>query len=348
MKKILTFLLLVLNLQGIAQDYSIEFQDQNIPSTSTFRAIHVFNDSCIWLGGTHGNYCFTNNGGKEWKKAVVPGAEKLDFRDLHVFSKDHVVLMSCGNGLDSRIYVTKNGGESWSLSHQNTFEKAFYNGIDFWDEQNGILTSDAIDSKPYILITENAGESWDRLKPQFIPDLKEGEYAFAASGTGIVTRGVGEVWIATGGMHSRIFYSADKGQNWEVFETPIIQGTSTEGIYSFFIDDKNRAVCVGGNYKEINECKGNVILSTDSGKSWKLADGEESVAFKECVHQLEKNVWIATGPSGTAISRDNGENWKEIDKRAFHTMDYDAKSKTGFLAGDQGLVVKFHLKNKEL
>ena len=341
MKKTLLLTLILFAGQVFAQQYPIEFHLQNLPSTSTFRSIHVLNESCIWIGGTQGNFCYSNDGGSSWQKGVVSGAEKMDFRDLHVFNKDHVVVMSCGNGADSRIYVTRNGGQAWKMTHQNQHEKAFYNGIDFWNEKDGILTSDAIGVKPFILATKDGGESWKRLQPNAIPDLKKGEYAFAASGTGIVTRGDSEVWIATGGMHSRIFYSKDKGQNWVAGETPIIQGTSTEGIYSFCINEKDRAIAVGGNYKEIEERKGNVIVSSDAGKTWKLAKGAKELAFKECVLQLEEGIWIATGPSGTALSLDDGENWEELDNRPFHTMDYDLVSKTGFLAGDKGLVVKF-------
>ena len=347
MKNSILLILLLLGFQLAAQTHPIKFQPQTVSSESTFRSIQVLNDSCVWVAGTNGNYCYSNNGGEKWHKGVVPGAEKLDFRDLYVFSKDHVLLMSCGNGQDSRIYVTKNGGKTWEMTNKNNYEKAFYNGVDFWDNKNGILTSDAIDSKPYILITDNGGESWYRLQPNNIPDLKNGEYAFAASGTGIITRGDSEVWIATGGMFSRIYYSKDKGKNWSVYNTPIIQGTSTEGIYSFYIDDKNRAICVGGNYKEVEACNGNVIISSNSGKTWNLAAGEGTVAFKECVKQLKQGVWIITGPSGTSISNDDGENWVEIDKRAFHTMDYDSRSKTGFLAGDKGQVVKFYYKEKQ-
>jgi photosystem II stability/assembly factor-like uncharacterized protein len=341
MKNLLLLTFIFIAGQLFEQQYPIEFQTQSLPSSSTFRAIHMLNDSSVWVGGTKGNYCYSSNGGKTWTKGIVYGAEKLDFRDLHVFSKKHIVLMSCGNGEDSRIYVTKDGGTNWELTHQNQHQKAFYNGIDFWNEKDGILTSDAIDSKPFILITNDGAESWKRLQPEFIPDLEKGEYAFAASGTGIVSRGEKEVWIATGGIHSRIFYSKDKGRNWMVSETPIIQGTPTEGIYSVCVNDKGRAIAVGGNYKEIREHKGNVIISSDNGKTWKMAKGGMKVPFKECVLQLEENVWLTTGPSGTAVSKDDGETWKEVDHRPFHTMDYDPVSSMGFLAGDNGSVVKF-------
>lgn len=343
MKKILlTILFCVLALIVTkAQEKSLEFNLQTIPSQSTFRSIHVFNDYCVWLGGTNGNYCYTTNGGNTWNKGVVIGAEDLDFRDVHVFNPSEILLMSCGNGQQSRIYSSSDMGKSWNMTYKNDEEKGFFNGFDFWNLKEGILTCDAIDEKPYVLITENGGQSWKRLAPDFIPSLREGEYAFAASGTGIVTRGDSEVWIATGGLHSRIFYSVNKGRNWSVHETPIIQGTSTEGIYSFYINNDNRAIAVGGNYKKINERNGNVIISDDSGKNWKLAEGANKLAFKERVLQLEKNIWLTTGPSGSSLSTDNGENWFEVDNRAFHTMDYDMKSKVGYLAGDNGLVVKF-------
>ena len=65
--------------------------------------------------------------------------------------------------------------------------KAFFDGFDFWDEKNGILISDAIDDKLYLLATEDGGESWNRVGAETLPPLEEGEYGFAASGTGIFT-----------------------------------------------------------------------------------------------------------------------------------------------------------------
>jgi photosystem II stability/assembly factor-like uncharacterized protein len=112
------------------------------------------------------------------------------------------------------------------------------------------------------------------------------------------------------------------------------------------VNEKGRAIGVGGNYKEIEECKGNVIVSSDNGKSWKMAKGGMKVAFKECVLQLEDSVWLATGPSGTTLSVDDGENWTEVDHRPFHTMDYNPGNRTGFMAGDKGSVVKFTWKGK--
>jgi hypothetical protein len=56
-----------------------------------------------------------------------------------------------------------------------------------------------------------------------LPRTANGEAAFAASNTNIVIKG-NNTWIVSGGMKARVFYSADKGNTWEVYDTPIVQG----------------------------------------------------------------------------------------------------------------------------
>ena len=52
----------------------------------------------------------TADGGKSWQVMTVPGAEKLDFRDIEAFDKNTAYILSIGNGDASRIYKTVNGG----------------------------------------------------------------------------------------------------------------------------------------------------------------------------------------------------------------------------------------------
>ena len=107
----------------------------------------------------------------------------------------------------------------------------FYDSMDFWNAQEGIAMGDPTDDCLSILLTKDSGENWYKVPCEQLPNTVIGEAAFAASDTNISIVG-DHVWIASGGVVSRVFYSSDKGHSWTVFNTPIVQGTPTTGIYS--------------------------------------------------------------------------------------------------------------------
>ena len=78
-----------------------------------------------WVSGTKGTYGRTIDAGKTWTVGKVPGADKLDFRDVEAFSESTAYLLSAGPGKDSRIYKTTDGGKLWSLQFENSDPAAF-------------------------------------------------------------------------------------------------------------------------------------------------------------------------------------------------------------------------------
>ena len=52
----------------------------------------------------------TVDGGRTWQLLPVPGAEKLDFRDVDAMSDRVAHVLSIGAGAASRIYTTTDGG----------------------------------------------------------------------------------------------------------------------------------------------------------------------------------------------------------------------------------------------
>ena len=55
----------------------------NIPTKASFRALKSLGNH-IWAGGTQGTVGHSEDGGKTWQFQQIPGAEKLDFRDLAI------------------------------------------------------------------------------------------------------------------------------------------------------------------------------------------------------------------------------------------------------------------------
>jgi photosystem II stability/assembly factor-like uncharacterized protein len=62
-------------------------------------SVSPVNSRVVWAAGTGGTYVVTTDGGETWKAAVVPGAENLQFRDVHGVSDRIAYLMSIGNNL---------------------------------------------------------------------------------------------------------------------------------------------------------------------------------------------------------------------------------------------------------
>lgn len=317
----------------------IKFISHNTGMTGSMRGVDVVDKNTVWISGTSGQFCTSSDGGKSWTYAQVPGAESLDFRDVHGFSDKEAVLMSAGPGEASKIYKTYDGGKSWKLCHTNLEEKGFFDGMDFYDKENGVLFSDPIDDKLNILVTKDGGESWTRFHSELLPEIKEGEYAFAASGTSIQYGPTGGVWIATGGSVARIWFTTKLGKKWKIWDTPTIQGDGAEGLFSIAPRTAIRVVAVGGNYKKMQITGSNVVKQIRVGKvSWEVPEGSSQVPFMEAVKWVNNSSLISCGPPGVWMSTDFGSTWTEVSKEGFHAMDVSEKGKVAWLAGDNGSV----------
>ena len=155
-----------------------------------------------------------------------------------------------------------------------------------------------------------------------VPKAKEGEAAFAASDTNIAIVG-DKTWVATGGMVSRILYSPDKGKTWEVFETPIVQGKPTTGIYSIDFYDELNGFGIGGDYTQPDLDRKNKIRTTDGGKTWELVAVGESPGYRSCVQYVPNSNGkglVAVGFKGIDYSSDAGESWTHLSDEGFYTL----------------------------
>jgi photosystem II stability/assembly factor-like uncharacterized protein len=301
------------------------------------RGLDVVSKHVIWVSGTHGEFSVTTNGGKTWFHNTVSGADSLDFRDVQGFSADVALLMSAGPGKGSVIYRTEDGGKSWALVYQNSDPKAFFDGMDFFDKDHGLLIGDPVDKKPYLLETFDGGRSWARKEPMSIPDLVDGEYAFAASGTSLDAHPEGPCYVATGGSVSRVFCSPDYGRNWMVVELPFLKGDPAAGAFSVQRGPGTLVAAAGGNYQKMNISGSNIALSSDGGNTWSSPAGAANVPFMECIRWINAKTLIACGPPGVWLSVDAGKNWKEISKEGFHAMDVVEGKKEVWLGGKKVL-----------
>src|SRR5438046_9088428 len=96
----------------LAISASSQWIKQNVDTTASLRGLSVVNEKVVWASGTGGTVIRTIDGGKRWKVMTVPGAEKLDFRDVEAFDADTAYIRSIGTGESSRIYNILDGART--------------------------------------------------------------------------------------------------------------------------------------------------------------------------------------------------------------------------------------------
>ncbi len=334
-------ILLATLLLGLCPSVALaQWQRQTISSDADFRGLCAVSAKTAWVSGTKGTYAHTADAGKTWSVGKVPGAEKLDFRDVEAFGESTAYLLSIGLGENSRIYKTADGGKTWTLQFKNADKDAFYDAMAFWDENNGIALSDPVKGQFQLIVTDDGGTNWKRLPAKDLPAALPNEGAFAASGTCTVTHGDKDVWFVTGGAKTaRVFHSSNRGQNWTVSETPIMAGIESAGIFSIAFRDKLHGMIVGGDYRKANATGATAAITSDGGKTWTAVD--KSLPFRSGI-AWAKDRWVAVGTSGSHFSQDDGATWKLLDRENYNSVAFTPNGE-GWAAGPKGRVAIFEV-----
>jgi photosystem II stability/assembly factor-like uncharacterized protein len=342
MKKLLIFGLLMTGVCLLTLTVNGQWQKQSVKTAADLRGLSVVDENVIWASGTGGTVLRSIDAGKTWKVTIVPGAEKLDFRDIEAFDADTAYVLSIGNGESSRIYKTTNGGATWNLQFTNKNQKAFFDALGFWDKENGIAMSDPIDGFFYMIETSDGGATWKPIPNSGMPAAKSGEAAFAASGTCLITRGKNDVYIVTGGSDARVFYSDDRGQKWTVSDTPIEKGTAGTGIFSIAMRDEKHGIIVGGNYEKPDRNANNLAFTKNGGETWVLGQGLSG--YRSAISYINKDTVISVGSNGSDMSIDGGKTWNRIDGENYNAV--QTRGTNIWAVGPKGLVSKLNVKKK--
>jgi len=322
---------------------SAQWVKQNVDTTAGLRGLSVVNEKIAWASGTGGTVLRTIDGGRTWKVMIVPGAEKLDFRDIEAFDQFSALVLSIGNGESSRIYKTIDSGKTWTEQFRNKNEKAFFDALSCRSIDDCLALSDPVDDK-FVLIgpTRPTLMKGQRMRPSASfedydgPSSGRDEAAFAASGTCLITEGSYKTFIVSGGKRARVFYRVADGA-WNIVDTGFIKGTSGSGIFSIAMFDLRNGVIVGGNYEKPAEAKDNLAFTTDGGETWKLGKG--LTGYRSGVTYVDRKTIIAVGTNGSDMTRNGGKTWKVLGKEDLNAV--QAKGKNAVWAvGPKGLVVK--------
>ncbi len=336
---------------------------QQSGTTNRLQAVSPVSSRVVWASGVAGTWVKTTDGGQTWQVGSVAGAETLQFRDVQGVSENIAYLLSAGTGTDSRIYKTEDGGKSWSLEFQNQDPNAFYDCFAFWTPKRGLTTSDSVSGRFPAIRTMN-GKTWTDIGDR-LPAAQPGEASFAASGTCVATEGKRHAWIATGGAaKARILATRDGGDTWEAYDTPIVQGTPSSGVFTVAFRDARHGILGAGELAAPAAFANTVARSQDGGRTWQLGsrppfsgaiyglsyvlehrrydhDHEAESAIEDDErYSCEEHRVVITGPAGAAWTPDEGETWFSLPGIVNYWAVAFSGEETGWLVGTEGRILK--------
>lgn len=314
---------------------------QSIDTRQLLQAVHVVNENLVWVSGHGGTWARSEDGGATWTVGVVPGADSMQFRDLHAVNEKRAWLMSAGSGPASRIYYTEDGGKHWTLQFRNGNSKAFYDCMAFWGDKQGLALSDGVEGIFPLLGTRN-GKSWSLLAAATSPPARPGEGSFAASGTCLVTLHDRFAWFGTGAAaegQARVFRTSDGGHTWRYSDTRVATNASS-GLATVAFRDTLNGVAAGGNIAKPDTFLLNVVATSDGGETWQPAAEPPFPGAVYGAAYAQVNgvpMLVAVGPKGAAVSWDDARSWALIDTLSYWSVGLD-KGGRGWLVGPGGRV----------
>jgi photosystem II stability/assembly factor-like uncharacterized protein len=330
---------------------AVSWRDVPTGSTARLRGLAPLSRRTAWVSGSAGTVLRTIDGGRRWQDVSPPDAAGMELRDVEAFDARHAVVLSVGAGTDPRVYRTSDGGRTWQRTFTNADPAAFYDCLAFWDRRNGIALSDPVNGRFRVLRTDDAGRSWSVVDPAGMPTARPGEFAFAASGTCVVTAGRSDAWIASGGgATSRVYRSRDRGRTWSVTSTPV-SSTPAGGIFSLAVRGRRDLVAVGGDFTDPTVGTDASARSRDAGRSWTAggalggyrsgaawlperhghgygsgrgnghANGHANGHGTRHGTGAGPGSVVAVGPTGTDLSRDGGRTWRTVDTGSLDSVE---------------------------
>lgn len=305
------------NEKFIPRDFSTVAIEELYNDSVSIRAITLMQGNLAFAGSDN-TYGIYNSDTKTIRASKMEyDSLNIQFRAVAATNTDFYMLSVANPAL---LFKTGDSGQM-ELVYKEEHEKVFYDSMAFWNDMEGIAMGDPTDRCISIIITRDGGKTWNKLSCDKLPETIEGEAAFAASDTNIKVLG-DKTWIVTGGEQSRVFFSPDKGNTWEVFETPIVKG-ATKGIYSVDFYDENNGVVIGGDYTKPNDSLANKAVTKDGGRTWRLIADGQSPGYRSCVQYVpggETKEMVAIGFKGIDYSKDGGDTWKHLSDEGFYTI----------------------------
>jgi len=332
MKKIFSILFLSVGICAFSQQ--VESMETIFNDKISIRALELY-DHKIWYSGTDSKFGFVDIQDPKNQKQIILSEDKLEFRTL---AQDKAAFYAINIGSPAHFFTIDKKDLKSQVVFTDTTKTAFYDALHFVNEKLAYTFSDADKDHGLKLAIYRDGK-WDMLKNAVT--LHEGEAAFAASNTNISST-KNFVWIATGGKASRILRLNLKNEKFEVFNTPFIQGESSNGMYSIDFSDDHFGIAVGGDYTKQEANINNIATTNNGGKTWQIQASGQNAGYTTCVKikpgSKGKEI-ITVGDQHISYSSDFGKTWKKIsDEKGFFVCQWIDKNHIVF-AGKNRIAV---------
>ena len=301
---------------------SVEIIPVFIDSLS-IRAIDPIDENRVWFAADKGKVGLID--GDVPKLASITYEDSLlHFRAIAANNEAIFVLSIASPAVLYKIGF--NGKEATNIEevYSEKGERVFYDSMKFWNEDEGIAIGDPIEDCFSVIITRDGGNTWKKLPCDMLPKVEKGEAAFAASNSNIAVIG-NNAWVATGGKKSRVMHTADKGDTWQIYDTPIVQGKAMTGIFSIDFYDEKNGIVFGGDWENKASNTDNKAITKNGGKTWQLVSNGQDPGYRSSVKYIPgskgKGI-VAVGSLGISYSSDGGSTWKELSKTGFFAIEF--------------------------
>lgn len=322
--RIFYFFLLILGLNSCTNstpDFTqVHIEEVFTDSLQTIRDLQAKDADNIWFSSGEGRVGVLQ-GNVPKLASVRYNQTKLKFKSIAVQDSVVYLLHPTHPVLVYKMEYNQEGAKNIEAVYIQEEQDVFYNVLAFWDSEKGVLVGERENSECLAVArTMDGGATWQEVTCSSLPTLEKGEQLFASSNSNISVYG-SNVWIATGGTKARIFHSNDYGENWEVYNTPFVQGEEGAGIFSIAFADAENGVAIGGKWKNKAFNSGNKAYTKDGGRTWKLfANSAYPGLQKQVVYVPNKanKAMVAVGEDGIAYSS-NAKDWVNLsDKSLTH------------------------------
>lgn len=339
MKKLLPFLLSFSGIFTFSQQ--IESSETILNDKISIRAIEIY-DNKVWYSGTDSKFGFVDLKNSKNQKQIRLSEKKLQFRTL---GQDKKSFYAINIESPAEFFKIDKKSLKYEVVFRDTVKTAFYDALHFVNNDKAYAFSDLNEKREFILAFYDKGR-WFKAGLEDDVPFKEGEAAFAASNTNIASSDK-FVWIATGGKTSRIFrFNRNNIYDWKFFNTPIIQGESSQGIYSIDFLDDTFGIAVGGDYTKQEANINNISTTNDGGETWQIQASGQNAGYTTCVkikpNSKGKEI-ISVGDRHISYSSDFGKTWKKIsEEKGFFVCEWVDQNTVVFAGKDRILKMKIN------
>lgn len=306
---------------------SAQFALQHSGSTASLRGIAIGDarGHVAWASGTGGTVLRTVDAGVHWTAcAVPPGAEALDFRGIQAFDAQTAIVMSSGKGAASRLYRTADGCRTWKLILSNPdAPEGFFDAVVFRSRDEGWVLGDPVQGHFYLSNTQDGGQTWLQSKADGLRTVTAGG-AFAASNQSLLLSLFGPTF---GGGGARLYRGVwpqcsqstsynDPAQCLDriwftAAQLPMAAANGASGIFALG-ENLDTVIAVGGDYTAPETAEGTAAWSSDEGVTWHASTMPPHGYRSSVAYDVGTHTWLAVGPNGADLSRDEGRTWQPL------------------------------------